>query len=68
MEEARQELILTSANNRRMLKETEDRILVTLSESEGNILENEEAIEILDSSKIISDDIQKKQKVFFSIS
>lgn len=46
-----------------MLKETEDKILATLSESEGNILENEAAIEILDSSKLISDDIFKKQKV-----
>ncbi|KAL3319619.1 hypothetical protein Ciccas_001702 [Cichlidogyrus casuarinus] len=63
LEEARQELIITTANNRRMLKETEDRILATLSDSEGNILENESAIEILDSSKHISDDIQKKQKV-----
>ncbi|KER25823.1 hypothetical protein T265_06797 [Opisthorchis viverrini] len=63
LEEARQELIVTTANNRRMLKETEDRILATLSESEGNILENETAIEILDSSKQLSDDIQKKQKV-----
>ncbi|CAH8538577.1 unnamed protein product [Heterobilharzia americana] len=63
LEEARQELIITTANNRRMLKETEDRILATLSESEGNILENEAAIEILDSSKVISDDILRKQKV-----
>ncbi|KAH8876868.1 Dynein heavy chain 7, axonemal [Schistosoma japonicum] len=63
LEEARQELIITTANNKRMLKETEDRILATLSESEGNILENEAAIEILDSSKLISDDILKKQKV-----
>nr|CAH8846959.1 unnamed protein product [Trichobilharzia regenti] len=63
LEEARQELIITTANNRRMLKETEDRILATLSESEGNILENEAAIEILDSSKLISDDILRKQKV-----
>uniref|UniRef100_A0A183SIA1 Dynein heavy chain 7, axonemal n=1 Tax=Schistocephalus solidus TaxID=70667 RepID=A0A183SIA1_SCHSO len=61
LEEARQELIITTANNRRVLKETEDRILVTLSESEGNILENESAIKILDSSKAISDDILKKQ-------
>ncbi|VDN09556.1 unnamed protein product [Dibothriocephalus latus] len=54
-------MIITTANNRRVLKETEDRILVTLSESEGNILENESAIKILDSSKAISDDILKKQ-------
>lgn len=63
LEEARQDLIVTTANNRRMLKEAEDRILATLSESEGNILENETAIQILDSSKAISDDITKKQAV-----
>jgi len=55
-------LIVTSANNRRQLKEIEDKILYTLSASEGNILENETAIQILDSSKILSDEIAKKQK------
>ena len=47
----------------RQLKEIEDKILSTLSQSEGNILEDETAIEILDSSKLLSDDIAKKQKV-----
>lgn len=56
-------MIITSANNRRTLKEIEDKILYTLSSSEGNILENESAIQILDSSKILSDEIAKKQKV-----
>ena len=63
MEEERQALIITSANNNRQLKEIEDKILSTLSHSEGNILEDETAIEILDSSKLLSDDIAKKQKV-----
>ncbi len=63
LEEARQELIVTTANNKRMLKEAEDRILATLSDAEGNILENETAIQILDSSKAISDEIMKKQAV-----
>ena len=62
LEEERQTLIVTSANNRRQLKEIEDKILYTLSTSEGNILENETAIQILDSSKILSDEIAKKQK------
>lgn len=44
----------------RMLKETEDKILEVLS-SEGNILEDEEAIDVLTSSKNLSDDIQVKQ-------
>ena len=63
LEEERQNLILTSAQNRKNLKEIEDKILHTLSTSEGNILEDESAIEILDSSKIIANEIAKKQKV-----
>ena len=63
LEEERQALIVTSANNKRQLKEIEDKILHTLSSSEGNILEDESAIKILDSSKILSDEIAKKQKV-----
>ena len=63
LEEERQALIVTSANNRRQLKEIEDKILHTLSASEGNILEDESAIKILDSSKVLSNEIAKKQKV-----
>ena len=63
LEEERQSLIISGANNKRMLKEIEDKILFTLSSSEGNILENETAIVILDNSKILSDEIAKKQKV-----
>lgn len=44
-----------------MLKETEDKILEVLSVAKGNILEDEEAIDILTSSKNLSDDIQVKQ-------
>ena len=63
LEEERQALIIQSATNRKQLKEIEDKILFTLSASEGNILEDESAIQILDSSKILSDEISKKQKV-----
>lgn len=66
LEDERQALIVTSANNRRQLKEIEDKILHTLSASEGNILEDETAIQILDSSKILSDEIAKKQRVCFA--
>lgn len=44
-----------------MLKETEDKILEVLSMAKGNILEDEEAIDILMVSKNLSDDIQVKQ-------
>lgn len=44
-----------------MLKETEDKILEVLSAAKGNILEDEEAIDVLMMSKNLSDDIQVKQ-------
>jgi dynein heavy chain len=63
LEEERQQLIVQSAANKKQLKEIEDKILETLSSSEGNILEDETAIQILDSSKILSNEISKKQKI-----
>lgn len=63
LEAERQQLIVQSAENKRQLKEIEARILETLSSSEGNILEDEGAIKVLDDAKILSDDIQAKQKI-----
>lgn len=63
LEEERNGLIIQSAANKKQLKEIEDKILETLSSSEGNILEDETAIQILDSSKVLANEIQKKQKV-----
>ncbi len=63
LEEERNALILQSAANKKQLKEIEDQILETLQSSEGNILEDESAIKILDSAKIISNEITKKQQV-----
>ena len=63
LEEERNALIVQSAENKKQLKEIEDKILETLSSSEGNILEDETAIQILDSSKVLSNEISKKQKV-----
>lgn len=64
LEEERNALILQSAANKRQLKEIEDKILETLQSSEGNILEDESAIQILDSAKIMSNEITKKQQVW----
>lgn len=47
----------------RMLKEIEDKILMVLSSSEGNILEDETAIQVMSSSKTLSNEIQEKQAV-----
>jgi dynein heavy chain len=52
LEDKRHILVLKSAANSKALKEIEDNILITLSETNGNILEDESAIEVLDSSKV----------------
>lgn len=41
----------------------QDNIIAVLSHSEGNILENEDAINVISSSKALSNDIQTKQQV-----
>ncbi len=63
LEEKKNILILESAENKKQLKEIEDKILEVLSSSEGNILEDETAIKVLSSSKVLSEEIQAKQKV-----
>lgn len=52
----------------RKLKEIEDKILEVLSTSEGNILEDERAIEVLSSSKVLANEIQEKQVKLLSLS
>lgn len=51
LEEQKNKLILAGAENKRTLKEIEDKILHILSSSEGNILEDQTAIETLSQSK-----------------
>ncbi|XP_067120585.1 dynein axonemal heavy chain 3-like isoform X2 [Centruroides vittatus] len=62
LEKERNNLIAKSAENKKKLKELEDRILEILSSSQGNILEDETAIRILSSSKTLSEDIIGRQK------
>jgi len=45
----------------RSLKDIEDKILEVLSSTEGNILEDEDAVTILSSSKILANEIKEKQ-------
>lgn len=61
LQEKREYLIVQNALNVKALKEVEDNILRILSVAGVNILEDEEAIAILDSSKILSSDIERKQ-------
>ena len=63
LEEKKNKLILESAHNKRQLKEIEDKILLVLSSSEGNILEDETAIKVLSSSKVLSIEISEKQVI-----
>jgi len=63
LEEEKNALILQSAENKKQLKEIEDKILEVLSSSEGNILEDETAIKILSSSKQLSNEISEKQVI-----
>jgi dynein heavy chain len=63
LEEQRNVLIIESAENKRQLKEIEDRILHIMSSSSGNILEDETAIQTLKDSKTLSDEITKKQAI-----
>ncbi|KAK2921231.1 hypothetical protein Q8A73_000716 [Channa argus] len=63
LEEKKNQLILESAANSKQQNEIEDKILLVLSSSEGNILEDETAIQILSSSKILSEEITEKQKI-----
>jgi dynein heavy chain len=63
LEEQRNILIIESAENKRQLKEIEDRILHIMSSSSGNILEDETAIQTLKDSKTLSDEIKKKQAI-----
>ncbi|KAJ3406762.1 Dynein heavy chain 7, axonemal [Chytriomyces hyalinus] len=63
LEEEKTQLILQSADNKKKLKEIEDQILSILSSAEGNILQNETAIEVLSSSKVLSVELFEKQKI-----
>ncbi|XP_026865841.2 dynein heavy chain 7, axonemal [Electrophorus electricus] len=63
LEEEKQALILQGAENKRQLQEIEDKILEVLSSSKGNILEDETAVQILSSSKVLANEISEKQAV-----
>ncbi|XP_073386521.1 uncharacterized protein [Physcomitrium patens] len=63
LEEEKTQLVLQGAENAKQLKETEDRIIEVLSSAEGNILEDETAINIISSSKVLSTEIEEKQKI-----
>jgi len=59
-EKKRQNLIVESAQSKAQLKEIEDRILELLSNAQGNILDDEELINTLATSKIASQRIEER--------
>ncbi|KAL8008233.1 putative dynein heavy chain region D6 P-loop domain, dynein heavy chain, domain-2 [Plasmopara halstedii] len=63
LEEQKHRLIVQNVRNKGLLKEIEDKILSILSSSQGNILEDEEAINTMNQSKTVADAIQKEQQV-----
>jgi len=63
LEEEKSRLVIEGAENKRQLTEIEDKILHTLSASEGNILDDASAIEILSEAKVVGDQIGAKQVV-----
>ena len=58
LEEQRDRLVVSIANDKRQLKDLEDKILKLLKESEGNILDDEQLIATLNNSKLTSAAIQ----------
>merc|ERR1719201_2800905 len=56
-------LVVEGAENKKQLEEIENKILQVLSSSQGNILEDESAIQILGNSKTVSNQIEAKQAI-----
>merc|ERR550514_965325 len=59
-ERKRQNLVVESAQSKAQLKEIEDRILELLSNAQGNILDDEELINTLATSKVASQRIEER--------
>ena len=54
LEEAKDRLVVSIANDKKQLKDLEDKILKLLKESTGNILDDEQLINTLNHSKLTS--------------
>ena len=60
LEEQKDRLVVSISNDKKQLKELEDKILKLLKESEGNILDDEVLINTLNNSKLTSSVISKR--------
>ncbi len=61
LERARMQLVTSNAENAHKLQEIESKILETLKNSSADVLDDEEAISVLSSSKVISNQIEEEQ-------
>ncbi|KAF7658906.1 hypothetical protein LDENG_00006200 [Lucifuga dentata] len=60
LEEAKNQLIISNAQMKQELKQIEDEILFRLSSTEGNPVDNEELIQVLEASKVKAGEIKAK--------
>ncbi|KAF1777677.1 Dynein heavy chain [Phytophthora cactorum] len=60
IEEKKNRLVVTMAQDKKQLKEIEDRILKQLSESSGNVLDDQDLIDTLQSSNVTSRIIKER--------
>lgn len=60
LDEEHEKLIITQYENQRKMRDTEATILKVLKDSKGDILDDENAINILNSSQRLSEEIAKK--------
>lgn len=65
LEEERAQLTVQANDNRKQLRDIENKILEVLYSSKGNILEDENAIKILSSSKVLANEITEKQNLAY---
>ncbi|KAK3881286.1 hypothetical protein Pcinc_014272 [Petrolisthes cinctipes] len=63
LEEKKTRLLVESAHNRRALQKTQEKILQVLSTAGQNLLEDEKAIDIMSSSRVLSEEISAKEAV-----
>ncbi|KAM4722817.1 dynein axonemal heavy chain 1 [Rhinophrynus dorsalis] len=63
LEEAKNQLILSNAKMRQELKEIEDQILLRLSSSQGNPVDDVDLIKVLEASKLKAGEIKAKVQV-----
>ncbi len=62
LEEQKDRLVVSMANDKKQLKELEDKVLKMLATSEGNILDNEQLVNTLQQSKLTSGMISERVK------